>query len=172
MTLNVRSRWRTFFVPVTAGMNGFLKAEFSNMWTATLQNKKSFKRPISKFVFFSFVLFFLNVPSFRTNLRQLYFISGFSSGSVKFWPSPCHLFLFFQRSLCWGKDEGFGTKQEDCCCAAEKCWSVSIFLFFPLHTLHFENNALSTLAHVRMQSPMWFLRITLSPNFFFSVPGK
>lgn len=35
-----------------AGMNGFLKAEFSNMWTATLQNKKSFKRPISKFLFF------------------------------------------------------------------------------------------------------------------------
>ncbi|XP_022624000.1 mortality factor 4-like protein 1 isoform X3 [Seriola dumerili] len=30
-------------------MNGFLKAEFSNMWTATLQNKKSFKRLISKF---------------------------------------------------------------------------------------------------------------------------
>ncbi|XP_035483750.1 mortality factor 4-like protein 1 isoform X2 [Scophthalmus maximus] len=27
-------------------MNGFLKAEFSNMWTATLRNKKSFKRPI------------------------------------------------------------------------------------------------------------------------------
>lgn len=29
-------------------MNGFLKAEFLNMWTATLQNKKSFKRLISK----------------------------------------------------------------------------------------------------------------------------
>lgn len=40
-----------FPVSVTAGMNGFLKAEFSNMWTATLRNKKSFKRPISKFFF-------------------------------------------------------------------------------------------------------------------------
>lgn len=36
-------------VSFAAGMNGFLKAEFSNMWTATLQNKKNFKRLISKF---------------------------------------------------------------------------------------------------------------------------
>lgn len=37
------------FFYVAAGMNGFLKAEFSNMWTATSPNKESFKRPISKF---------------------------------------------------------------------------------------------------------------------------
>lgn len=43
------------FLP--AGMNGFLKAEFSNMWTATLQNKESFKRLISKlFSSFSIIL--------------------------------------------------------------------------------------------------------------------
>lgn len=44
------SRFYQFFL-FAAGMNGFLKAEFSNMWTAILQNKKSFKRPISKFTF-------------------------------------------------------------------------------------------------------------------------
>ena len=43
------SLWLYFFF-FPAGMNGFLKAEFSNMWTATLRNKKSFKRPISKFL--------------------------------------------------------------------------------------------------------------------------
>lgn len=59
-----------FYVPVTAGMNGFLKAEFSNMWTATLQNKKSFKRPISKFFFFPS----LKLPSLAANEGQLYFI--------------------------------------------------------------------------------------------------
>lgn len=58
-----------FYVPVTAGMNGFLKAEFSNMWTATLQNKKSFKRPISKFFFFPSLKF----PSLAANEGQLYF---------------------------------------------------------------------------------------------------
>lgn len=47
-----------------------------------------------------------------------------------FWPSPSFLFFFSQGSLCWGKDEGFSTKQEDSCCAAEKCWSVSIFPAF------------------------------------------
>lgn len=47
-----------------------------------------------------------------------------------FWSSPSCLFFFSQGSLCWGKDEGFSTKQEDSCCAAEKCWSVSIFPAF------------------------------------------
>lgn len=45
----------------------------------------------------------------------------------------CWVFLVILRSqgpLCWGKDEGFSTKQEDCCCAAKKCRSVSFYLFF------------------------------------------
>lgn len=61
-----------FYVPVTAGMNGFLKAEFSNMWTATLQNKKSFKRPISKFFYFPSLKFpFLSCGEWRSTLFYL-----------------------------------------------------------------------------------------------------
>lgn len=50
--LSVRERLccmsHIFYIFFAAGMNGFLKAEFSNMWTAILQNKESFKRPISE----------------------------------------------------------------------------------------------------------------------------
>lgn len=34
----------------------------------------------------------------------------------------------FQRPLCWGKDEGCRTEQENRCCAAKKCRCVSVAL--------------------------------------------
>ncbi len=36
----------------------------------------------------------------------------------------------FQRPLCWGKDEGCRTEQENRCCAAKKCRCVSYFVSF------------------------------------------
>lgn len=36
--------------------------------------------------------------------------------------------IVFQRPLCWGKDEGCRTEQENRCCAAKKCRCVSVTL--------------------------------------------
>ena len=59
-------------------MNGFLKAEFLNMWIATLQNKKSFKRLISKLdnfgniIWKTFTFMFLILPF----LRRDHYVEG------------------------------------------------------------------------------------------------
>lgn len=55
------------YFSLAAGMNGFLKAEFSNMWTATLRNKKSFKRPISEFTFFVHKCSFYVIIKYKKN---------------------------------------------------------------------------------------------------------